>query len=227
MGGDVAARLLRPVARPRRARHPHRLGKCLVDVARRQPQLRSGVARLGAHGRLVGAVKLDKRTHLPLEAGPPAVFRVATAELRPQRFIFGGQLSQTHWLVRRGDDRRHRRLVLGAEAVDQQILEIAERNPTIDRTPCREGDDERIGAAGETLGALARILDLRQPLLQRGDPCTVGLNWCGSRGRRWLGSFRQMIRRQGRDRGDASDPRGLRIMGKAPYRCTCADENEH
>src|SRR6185369_12489338 len=27
--------------------------------------------------------------------------------------------------------------------------------------------------------------------------------------------------------GDASDPRGLRIMGKAPYRCTCADENEH
>ena len=52
--------------------------------------------------------------------------------------------------------------MLRAEAVDEQILEIAERDSAIDRPPRGEGDDQRVGAAGGSLGALGRILDPRE-----------------------------------------------------------------
>ena len=96
--------------------------------------------------------------------------RPAAAQLGPERLIFGDQLVEPDRVARRGDDRRHRALVSRAEAVDQQRLEIAERDPAIDRPARREGDQQGVGAPGRAFGPLRRVLDPGQPRFELRDP---------------------------------------------------------
>ena len=166
MGGDIAAGLGDPIAGARRAGQAHGLGQRLIDVARRQPLRRAAIARIGIGRGTIGRMHFDQAAELAAEIGPPAVLRAALAKLRPERIIFGDQVVQPDRLMRRGDDGRDRRLVLRAEPIDQQILEVAERDSAIDCAARGEGDDQGVGAAGETFGALRRILDPRQPLLR-------------------------------------------------------------
>ena len=113
------------------------------------------------------------------------------------------------------DHRRHCRLVLCTEAVDQQRLEVAKRDSAIDRPARREGDDQSVGAAGEPFGALGRILDPRQARLELGDARRIGL--CSGRLRHRLriednrlGSHqrRRLLRRH-----DAKEAGGGLVMG--------------
>ena len=76
--------------------------------------------------------------------------------------------------MRSGDDRRYRRLVLHGEAVDEQVLEVAERDAAIDRAAGCEGNDQRVGAPGESLRPLGGILDLGEAIFERGDAGVLG-----------------------------------------------------
>ena len=113
MGGDVAPRLADPVAGARCAGQAHGFGQRLVDVARRQPLQRAVVARVGvgrraASARWTSTSEPSSRRKLvhQLSCGPPR------RSSGPSALIFGDQVVEPHRLVRGGDDRRDRRLVL-------------------------------------------------------------------------------------------------------------------
>ena len=79
--------------------------------------------------------------------------------------------------------------MLRAEALDEQVLEIAERNAAIDRPPRGEGDDQRVGAAGRAFGPLRCILDPFDARLQFREASVVGRRcrgWGRRRSWRWL-----------------------------------------
>ena len=71
--------------------------------------------------------------------------------------------------MRDGDDGGDRCAVLGPEAVDQQVLEIAEGDPPIDCPSRGEGDHERVGTAGGAFSSLGSILDRCDPVPQVRD----------------------------------------------------------
>jgi hypothetical protein len=87
---------------------------------------------------------LHEGAELAPEVRPPAVLRAATAQVWTKRLIFIDKVVQPHRIVRRGDDRRNCRLMLGAEAREKQILEISKGDTTVDCTSGREGDDQGI-----------------------------------------------------------------------------------
>ena len=168
--GDVAPRLVQSSrCALRGARQTHGLGERLVDVAGRQPLQRAVVARIGIRRRALGAMHLDQRAELAPEVGPPAVLRTAAAKVGSKRLIIGDEVVEPNGLMRCGDDGRDGLLVLLAEAIDQQRLEISKRDAAIDRPPRSKGDDQCVGAPGETFGPLRRVLDLRKARFELGD----------------------------------------------------------
>ena len=118
----------------------------------------------------VGAVHLDQRAELALEVRSTSCLAARRAEARAQATAYSfDQVVEPDRLVRGGDDRRDRGLMLRAEAIDQQVLEITERHAAIDRAPRSKGDHQCVGAPGEILRPLSRIFDLGHALFERGD----------------------------------------------------------
>ena len=54
----------------------------------------------------------------------------------------------------------------GAEPVDQQVFEIAKRDPAVDRPPRREDDHQRIRSSRRPFRPMGRIFDLRNPIFE-------------------------------------------------------------
>ena len=71
--------------------------------------------------------------------------------------------------------------MIGAEAVDEEIFEIAERNSAVDRPPRGERHDERVSTAGGSFGAGGRMLDGGKTIFETGD--SLLLHRVGRRGR--------------------------------------------
>ena len=188
------------------------------STRRRQPLQRPLVARVGLGRRPVGAVDLDQRAELAPEAGHQLSCGPPRRSSGPSVVIFGDQVVEPDRLARRGDDRRHRRVVLRAEAVDQQGLEIAERDAAIDRPPRGEGDDQRVGAPGRAFRPLRVAFSTRPRRASssaiRAASAGVGAGAaCG--GGRLVATVGTRSRRLGRRRGrDAEEARGA--AGNAP-----------
>jgi hypothetical protein len=87
-------------------------------------------------------------------------------------------------LSRSRDDRGYGCLVLPAEALRQEVLEVAELDAAIDRTAGRKNDDERVRASRGTLCALGCVFDRRQALLKRRVSSTFDCSAAAAAG--WL-----------------------------------------
>src|SRR5689334_20623608 len=69
--GNIAARLVDPVAGLARAGQPHRFRKRLVDVAGAEPLARALVAGVGVGGGASGRMDFDHLAELAAEIAPP------------------------------------------------------------------------------------------------------------------------------------------------------------
>ena len=116
----------------------------------------------------------------------------------------------------------------GAEAVDEQVLEIAERHAAIDRPPRGKGDDQRVRAPRRALGPLRshsrpgrggfRASAIRAA--SEATPCSLRGGWQRtaftsgrlgiSRLRRCAARCRESARQAGNARGPRSRPRRRR-----------------
>jgi hypothetical protein len=110
------------------------------------------------------------------------------------------------------------------EAVDEQGLEEAKRDSTIDGAARSEGDEQGISAPGGSFNALRGTLYARQPAFQLDDSIGVGRRLRLCRDRR-LGDHPLGRSRRSLNRSDAEESRCLIVARKRPSgaHCTCED----